>query len=283
MQNEQYELHAEIEEHHWWFLGRRRIMRSVLAEACPPSKQTRVLDVGCGTGGNIAVLADDYSCVGIDHSARAIELARERFPQVRFVHGQVPDDVHDELHAADVVLLMDVLEHVADDTGFLGRIVDALAPGAHLLITVPADPRLWSPHDVAFGHYRRYDRSDLAAVWADLPIATRLVSYYNSRLLPVIRTVRSVNQRRNRASGAAGTDFNLPAKPINRMLERFFAGESRVLRRALDNERYAGYRRGASLIALVERQAVALPMHRLPMRRTLPAAVAADGRTKRAA
>ena len=93
MQHEQFQLHADIEERHWWFVGRRRILCRLVAEVLPPSPQAAIVDVGCGTGGNIAALADRYPCVGIDTSAEAIELARRRFPKVQFIAGRAPNDL----------------------------------------------------------------------------------------------------------------------------------------------------------------------------------------------
>ena len=91
MHYEQFQLHADIEQRHWWFVGRRRILCRLVAEVLPPIAAKRVIvDVGCGTGGNIAALADRYRCVGIDTSAEAIELARQRFPHVRFIAGRAP-------------------------------------------------------------------------------------------------------------------------------------------------------------------------------------------------
>ena len=93
MQHDQFQLHADIEQRHWWFVGRRRILCRLAAEVLPPSPQSLVVDVGCGTGGNLAALADRYRCVGIDTSAEAVELARRRFPNVQFIAGRAPQDL----------------------------------------------------------------------------------------------------------------------------------------------------------------------------------------------
>lgn len=254
MQSEQFELHARIEQRHWWFVARRRIMRAILKRAARPDGRTTVVDVGCGTGANIATLADGYRCVGIDTSAEAIELAARRFPDVQFVCGLAPDDLGDAVHEAGVFLLMDVMEHVPDDFELLSSLLAVAKPGTHFLITVPAQVSLWSPHDVAFGHYRRYDCERLLAVWSGLPVNVKLCSYYNSRLYPVVRGVRAMNRLLGRSSGVSGTDFNLPSAPINGGLTRLFAGEANRLIDVIDGRRQCGYRTGVSLIALIERQ-----------------------------
>ena len=234
MQSAQFQLHARFEEHHWWFVARRRILRRMAAELVPPSRDSLVIDIGCGTGANIAALAADYRTIGIDTSAEAIDLARQRFPAVEFVQGFAPADLGAAIADAKLVLMMDVLEHVADDFALFSSIAAAMSPGALLLVTVPADLRLWNQHDESFGHYRRYDRERLAQVWEGLPLAPRLVSHFNARLYPLIRGVRTVNRFRGQTAGAAGTDFQIPPKPFNSLLENVFAGEAHALANVLD-------------------------------------------------
>jgi SAM-dependent methyltransferase len=269
MQREQFEVHADIEDRHWWFLARRRIVRELLRRVVPPAPEACIVDVGCGTGANIAALAGDYACIGIDAAPHAIALAAARFPparflKLRFVEEASPENAREALSQASAVLLMDVLEHVEDDFEMFSRIASALRPGAHLLVTVPADMSLWSPHDESFGHYRRYDRGRLLRVWEGLPVTTRLVSHFNARLLPVIRGVRKLTRSRSRAAGAGSTDFFLPSAPVNRLLEAVFAGEARALARALDRPAGAGYSGGASLLAILRREPGESPVRQKP-------------------
>jgi SAM-dependent methyltransferase len=254
MQSAQFQLHADIEERHWWFVGRRRIMREVVQRLVPAGDGKTVVDVGCGTGANIASLADDYRTVGIDTSAEAIDHARRRFPKVKFICGLAPDDLNGIAGQACLYCLMDVLEHVPDDFLLLSRLLAASTPGCQFLITVPADQRLWSQHDESFGHYRRYDLKRLVRVWEGLPVTTRMASYFNSRLYPAVRAIRTLNRWRGRASGPAGTDLALPAGAINRALSGLFAGESKVLLDLLGSRRSAGYRAGVSLMAVIRRE-----------------------------
>jgi SAM-dependent methyltransferase len=253
MQTEQFQLHSEIEERHWWFVARRRILRRLVGCVVPPSRETTIVDVGCGTGANVAALSDRYHAVGIDTSAEAIDLARSRFPEVEFLVGRAPEGLGNLIERARLFLMTDVLEHVADDFAMMGELVAAAAPGSHFLVTVPADPSLWSEHDESFGHYRRYDRRRLEQLWADLPVDALLVSYFNARLLPLIRSIRAWNRLRGRASGHAGTDFWMPPAPLNRLLDATFAGEGGVLEDVLRRRR-RGYRAGASLLAVLRRR-----------------------------
>ncbi len=260
MNAEVFRLNAELERDHWWFAARRAILGELVREVLRPSRQTTLLDVGCGTGGNLAALADDYHCIGIDPSPEAIRLAKDRYPRIEFLHGEAPDELPPAALRAKLVLLADVLEHVPDDRALFARLVAAARPGAHFLVTVPADASLWSPHDERHGHYRRYDRARFEQTWHGLPLEPRLVSHFNTRLYPLVKLVRGVNRRRGAARGAHGTDLKLPPAPVNRVLERIFRGEGRVLKELLGDRRRAGYAFGVSLIALLRRRvAVASP------------------------
>jgi SAM-dependent methyltransferase len=254
MQSPQFELHADIERQHWWFRGRRRIMRALIRHILPATKEKTILDIGCGTGGNIGALGMDFSCVGIDSSAQAIELAKASYPDVRFICGSFSGGGSGMGKEASLFLVMDVLEHVPDDFLLLSEILSVARPGAYVLITVPADMALWSKHDESFGHYRRYDLDRLALLWKDLPVKPSLVSHYNSHLYPIIRLARMVTRLRGRPFGRAGTDFRIPMRPINILLEEIFAAEARALAGVLDGRRARGFSRGASLIALLRRE-----------------------------
>lgn len=256
MQSAQFKLHAEIEDRHWWFVGRRRVLRALVERLVAPGG--RIIDVGCGAGANLAALADRYECLGIDTSAEAVGLARQRFPDVDFRCGRAPDDLGEAARAADLFLLLDVLEHVADDRALLERLLAAARVGAQLLITVPADPRLWSRHDESFGHFRRYDRQTFAALLADLPARVELVSAFNARLYWPIRAARRWSQGRARSWGREQTDFALPPWPANALLTALFAGERRRLLAAL-SRRGPGYAQGVSWMAVLRREEAAAP------------------------
>jgi SAM-dependent methyltransferase len=259
MQTEQFQLHAEIEHRHWWFVARRAIVRRLVEAILPAHSGHTVVDVGCGTGANIAALADGYRTIGIDASVEAIALAKKRFPQVEFQSGFAPDSISEAYSQADLVMLNDVMEHVADDYQLLESLVRAAKPGCYFLITVPADMALWSPHDVAFGHYRRYDLTRFRKTWADLPVKELLATPFNTRLYPLVRWIRQRNRKRDASSGAAGTDFRIPAWPLNWVLQKVFQSESNRLLRGLGhaNSNRNRKRCGVSLLTILQRTSIA--------------------------
>ena len=257
MHPELFEAHASLETTHWWFLARRQIFEELISELAPESApgaaRPVLVDVGCGTGGNTAHFSDDFDCVGIDTSADAIRLARERFPAVRFIEGIAPRDVGDALSRAEIILITDVLEHTPNDAEVLSTIVASARPGSHLLVTVPADMSLWSAHDEQFGHYRRYDATSFSMLWAGLPVEPRLVTHFNARLFWPIKWARMIGRLSRHAWGAGGSDLGPTPRLANRALTAVFAGEAGALRRGMRSHKSPVYPRGVSLIAILRR------------------------------
>ena len=258
MDVELFEQMAQVEEHHWWFRGRRRIVHH-LVRALQLEPGSLIVDAGCGTGANAASLPSDYQVLGLDPTPVAVERARRfQAPHLTFQCGTLQEVMERSPRPADLVMLLDVIEHVPDDAGLVRGAVASLRPGGHLLVTVPAGMELWSPHDEVFGHFRRYDRSGLAAVFSGLDTETRLLSHFNRRLYPVIRAVRWVRRARGGQTDAAadplkGSDLRTYPRFVNAALENLFAGEGRRLAKVLAGEARP-YPRGASLVALVRRR-----------------------------
>jgi SAM-dependent methyltransferase len=251
MDVEQLRLHASMEDRHWWFTGRRRILHSLVSALEPPSPDALVVDLGCGTGGNAAAFARAYRVIGVDPSRDAIALARDRFPNLEFHVGPIEREA-ELIKEADIVLLNDVLEHVPDDRRVLHALLEAMQPGGRLVLTVPAQPDLWAQHDVTLGHVRRYTLESLARVWEGANAVIQFTSYLNSRLYPIARLFRLASRRAGRALGTTGTDLWLPPSPVNRLLASIFAGESRRLLRALRGHGHP-YRTGLSILAVLQR------------------------------
>jgi SAM-dependent methyltransferase len=233
MQEGLFAAHHALEERHWWFRARRRALLELGTSLLPPSGC--IVDVGCGTGADVAAFPPSYERHGVDASATAIGFAQQRHQDVRFEVAALPGAGADTIGRADLVLLCDVLEHVEDHDGFLRWLLAAMKPGAHLLLTVPADPRLWSPHDEVYGHYRRYTPDSLSALWTGLPVQVRLLAPFNRILYPAARIARALASRLGRSWGSEQSDLGLPWAPLNRLLERIFSLEVSALRSALDN------------------------------------------------
>jgi len=120
-------------------------------------------------------------------------------------------------------------------------------------MTVPADPKLWSPHDEVYGHCRRYTSEVLARVWEGLPVEARLLAPFNRILYPAVRVVRAVTNRRGRRVGSVKGDLSLPWSPVNCLLERLFSLEVPAILRLLNGAPTRVDGRGVSLFTVLRK------------------------------
>ena len=109
MTPDQFELHAKIEDSHWWFVGRRRLIANIVATVVPDKTPMKLVDIGCGTGGNISNFKKRFDCLGIDISEHAIAFAEKRFPDVNFVCQGTGNKNYSIIEKADIIFLLDVL------------------------------------------------------------------------------------------------------------------------------------------------------------------------------
>ena len=218
---------AELEERHWWFVVRRRLVMETVRRWAPDGL-THIVEVGCGTGGTLCALAAAYpssTVLGIDPSRQALALARDR--GCAAVAGQF-EDLPLATGSADLLLGLDVIEHVHDDRRALAAARRALRPGGRLVLTVPSLPRLWGPHDEINGHRRRYRRLELAQRILHADLRLERLTYFNTLLLPLGVVERALGRR---FGGAASIGLQMPPRPLNAALRTVFELEAPVLRR----------------------------------------------------
>jgi SAM-dependent methyltransferase len=220
---------AAHEEIHWWFVGRRAVIRRLL-QTVPLRPDARILEAGCGTGGNLYLLREHGDVVGFDPNDLALELARAKQGDFHVVPGSLPARPETLGSDFDLVVALDVLEHVEDHVGAMATILELVRPGGSALITVPAVKRLWGSHDLRLGHVRRYDRRDLEAL-VDLRCnEIEFIGHFNFLLLPLASTFRVLERILGRD---LGNQERMPAGPVNWMLGRIFSLERYFVTRGI--------------------------------------------------
>jgi SAM-dependent methyltransferase len=217
---------ATLEKKHWWFVARRIILDWVLVNLNLPA-DARILEAGCGTGGNLPMLAKHGEVFAFDVSETARQLAEE-WKSATIVEGSLPDGIPFAGETFDLIVLLDVLEHIEDDSAALRALRARLRPGGRVLITVPALPALWSYHDERHQHFRRYRKADLAARVRDVGYQLTTISYFNTLLLPLIAGVRLI---RGIGFGGRQDDLAIPSPWLNEMMQRVFSQERHLLGR----------------------------------------------------
>lgn len=184
MEPAQIENMARLEDEHWWFRERRHLIATAIA-GLPPS---RALDIGAGAGGNTRVLeAAGWQATALEFSDAGVELAEQRGLDV--VQGDARNIPFPDDHFG-LLVAYDVLEHIEEDDQVVQEIARVVRPGGKVLIAVPADPRLWSPHDEAIGHVRRYTRDSLIALFDHSGFRIDAVRSWNVLLRPIVAVRR---------------------------------------------------------------------------------------------
>ena len=236
-----FERMAEQDQHHWWFVARRRILGDVIRRVVKPRKGARVLEIGCGTGHNLGMLGEFGKLEACELDAIARGMASDRLGRP-VLEARLPDLSMFKTGSYDLIALLDVLEHVPDDVGSLKAIRKLLKPGGALLLTVPANKWMWSAHDVAHHHFRRYTKSELTRLLSAAGYEVQLHSHFNSLLFPAVAAARIVGKLR----GSESADDEMPGPTVNGILERVFGLEASLIGRI-------PMPFGVSLIAVVRR------------------------------
>jgi SAM-dependent methyltransferase len=229
MHPDAYREMAQTEAQHWWFAGRRAILAALLRRLRLPLR-ARILELGCGTGGNLDMLARFGEVSAMESDAVARELAVRRTGGCYKIRaGSCPDDIPFAAQSFDLVCLFDVLEHIEDDAATLAAVARLLREGGCAIVTVPAYRWLWSAHDEFLHHKRRYTAAELHAKAKAAGLRIAILSYFNTLLFPIVAAARLKDKLlgRERASGTG-----VPPAPINALLRALFATERLWIGRA---------------------------------------------------
>jgi len=226
MQSHHYPILYQVEETHWWYVGRRRIIQWLVERICSTLSDPRILDVGCGTGANLKMLATYGRAEGVDISPQAVDFCRERgLDSVKL--GAIEHLPYDD-GSFELVTALDVIEHLDDDVAGLQEMRRVLRDDGRLLVFVPAFMFLWGVQDDVSNHRRRYTLPGLLRAVEAAGFSVEWSSYANiSFFLPVL-VVRSVMRW---LGLRAATEYGINISLMNGPFSQLFAAERFILKR----------------------------------------------------
>ncbi len=181
------------ERNYWWHIGRREVLQKVLGKYLPPNNNLDILDIGCGTGINYLWLKEWGKVIGADVSTDALEYCRFKraYDSLIQIDGtSIPTNTQ-----FDLITAFDVLEHIEDDISALSSWHQALKPNGYVFITVPAYQWLFSAHDKALQHYRRYSAKELKQKFAQAGFDTKFISPFFWFTFPMVVLVRLLTKK----------------------------------------------------------------------------------------
>ncbi len=243
MEEKVYHSNFQVESSYWWFTARAHIIHSLINHYCHLAKGSTVVDVGCGTGGFLSELAREYTAVGTDTSALAIEYCRKR--GLEHLHLGTLDDFPRERYAVDAVTMLDVIEHIEDDHGVVKQVYDLLKPGGYFIASVPANKWMWSAHDVMHMHYRRYSKPQFRQLMEAAGFEIKKLSFFNSFLFP-LAALKRMTQRKLKVEDIHAVVDPVPAV-VNTLFDAIFKAETPFLKTM-------SFPFGVSLIVIARKQ-----------------------------
>lgn len=245
MERHVYDRMRGLEQSHWWFAGRREILGGLIGDLALAA-DARLLEVGCGVGGNVEMLRRFGRLEGLEPDAPSRAYVQARHG-LALADGCLPDDLPYAPASFDAVFALDVVEHIDDDRAAVAALARLVASGGYLVLTVPAYDWMWSAHDLAHHHKRRYTRARLVELLARSGLTCVKASYFNTLLFPLAALVRLTK----RLFRLTGDEDVTPPKMVNQLLRRLFSAEAGWLRRA-------GLPFGLSIVAIARREVVIL-------------------------
>lgn len=221
-----YQQMAELDQRHWWYRARREVLAELIRRVVHPPRNADILEIGCGTGHNLAMLSDfgRVDALELDDEARAH--AQKRLGR-SVMSAPLPQLAGVREHHYDLVGAFDVIEHIDDDQAAIASIAARLKPSGKFVMTVPAHQWMWSAHDVVNHHRRRYSKRRLKSLIEGSPLKLERIGYFNSLLFPLAVAERLSSRLRKKDDA----DLKLPAAPLNRALELVFAAERHLVAR----------------------------------------------------
>jgi SAM-dependent methyltransferase len=215
-----YQQMAELDERHWWYRARRKVLAELIRREVQPPPNARILEIGCGTGHNLAMLGEFGHVDGLELDDEARSISEKRLGRT-VMSAPLPELSGVPEHHYDLVGAFDVIEHIEDDAAALASIATRLKSGGKFVMAVPAHQWMWTAHDVVNHHKRRYSKGALKRLIEASPMRLNKIGYFNSLLFPFAVAERAASKLR----GKEDADVRLPPAPLNLAFEKVFATE----------------------------------------------------------
>ena len=221
MNPEEYAKLERLEKEHWFYAGKRDIVRYWIDKLHPLSTESLLVDCGAGTGQFAAEMQKFCRVFAVDDHDESLQIAMSKLGSSTVKRGScLALPVSDE--SADTLTALDVLEHVREDVKAINEFARVLKPQGIAVITVPALKLLWSDWDVALHHVRRYTQRSFLKLLDHPQLAIEHWNFINVLALPAvyfarkIRTIIGTSQRR--------AEDSIPPQTLNRVLKKAFTG-----------------------------------------------------------
>lgn len=237
-----YDIEWDVERSHWWFVGRRKLLKLLLA-SLDIQENSPIIDIGCGVGSNLGLLRSmGYRTIGVDAEIYSLELAKKNISETMFVNGDLLN-LPIKSGSIGLIIAMDILEHLDEDAMGIKEMRRALVDGGRAIITIPAFKALWGIQDIVGMHRRRYRRREVERKMKEEGFTIMRSSYFNFILFfPIFFARRLIRLLGLRIESE--NKINFPS--INFFLKVIFSLESYFLK-------YLSFPFGVSIFCIVKK------------------------------
>lgn len=243
MDRKNYDAEISLEKYHWWYVTRRSILKNICDNYIKNKKELSILEIGCGSGGNLSFLSKYGELYAMETDNIAIKNAKsKKICEVR--KGTLPENIPYG-KSFDIICLFDVLEHIQNDKLSLQTVNKYLNRDGRIILTVPAYMFLWSGHDIASHHKRRYTTSQINQLLESTGFKKSYSSYFFSILFTILAPIRIIQKLLHRKN--VRHDIRKEKRILNYLMIKIFSIESKILP-------YLSLPFGVSIVAIADKK-----------------------------
>lgn len=221
MEAKRYDILYKNEADHWWFKGRRKLLKDIFKNVPSKKNQLKLLDTGCCTGFNLHLLSKYGEVYGVDVEKKAVEYCRKRgFKKIHLLKNGLKLPFKNNYF--DIITCLDVLEHIEEEEVYLKELCRVLSPKGKLILFAPALMLLWSQLDVKSYHKRRYNKQTLSKKIRSAKFIIKEIKYFNYILLLPMLPIRFIQKIPLFKERSWGSELIVGNRIINKILSLIF-------------------------------------------------------------